>query len=55
MQKWHATRWVTEGNSGTKIMMRVIELSNAENFLTKVIWEMTNFNIKNSGELDYEK
>jgi hypothetical protein len=38
----------------TKIKMRVLELSNAENFITKVIWEMTNFNIISSGELDYD-
>ena len=33
----------------TKIMMLMLELSNTENFMTKVIWEMTYCNIKNSG------
>ena len=59
MQKWRATRWVADytvkATPVTKIVMRVLELSNAENFLTKVIWEMTNCNIKNSGELDSDK
>jgi hypothetical protein len=34
--------------------MRALELSNAENFITKVIWEMKNCNIKSSGKLDYD-
>ena len=59
MQKWRATRWVADykmkATPVTKIMMRVLELSNAENFVTKVIWEMANCNIKNSGELDSDK
>ena len=59
MQKWSATRCVADytmkATPVTKIMMRVLELSNAENFVTKVIWEMTNYNIKNSRELDYDK
>ena len=33
----------------------MVELSNAENFITKVICKMTNFNIKNSEELDYDE
>ena len=59
MQKQRATKWVAEytvkSTPLTKIMMRVLELSNAENFKPKVIWEMTNYNIKNSGKLDYDK
>ena len=39
----------------TKIVMRVLELSNDENFITKVIREMTNSNMKISRELDYDK
>ena len=59
MQMWRATRWVADYTVNatlvTKITMRVLELSNAENFVTKVIWEMTYCNIKNSGELDSDK
>ena len=59
MQKWRATRLVADykvkATPLTKIMMQVPELSNAENFVIKVIWEMANCNIKNSGELDSGK
>jgi hypothetical protein len=53
MQKWRATRWVADytmkATPVTKIMMRVLELSNAENFITKGIWQKTNYNIKTMG------
>jgi hypothetical protein len=42
----YAARWgadyTVKATPETKIVMRVLELSNAENFITKMIWEMAN-------------
>ena len=35
--------------------MRHVNRPITEHFITKVIWEMANCNIKNSGELDSDK